>query len=62
MKIRILKAGWGYDVDSIIEVAENDGIPLENFWRRRLRDASIDGCCEIVKEVSSTNTYDEDES
>jgi len=27
-----------------------EGTPLEVLWRRRLRDAKFDGCCEIVKE------------
>ncbi len=26
-----------------------DDIPVSGFWRRRLRDAEIDGCIELVK-------------
>lgn len=33
-----------------IEVDET-GIPLALEWRRRLRDAERDGCCEVEKEA-----------
>lgn len=29
--------------------ADRDGVPLDKYWRNRLRDAPIDGCVEIVK-------------
>lgn len=39
----------GYKAGEIVEVAESNGIPKSLFWRRRLRDAERDECCEIVK-------------
>ncbi len=30
----------------------SDGKPKDKFWRDRLEDAAIDGCCEIVKPAS----------
>lgn len=36
----------------IIEVDDINGIPTEEFWRRRLRDSAIDDCCEVVKEIA----------
>lgn len=30
-----------------VDVCE-DGIPLSREWRRRLKDAKTDGCCEVV--------------
>jgi len=39
--------------EKTIEVDRN-GIPLENFWRRRLKDSKIDGCIEIIKDENST--------
>lgn len=50
MKILINKKLAGHDAGSIVEIVSHGGIPAENFWRRRLRDAAIDGCCQIVKE------------
>ena len=29
--------------------SDNNGIPLDKFWRRRLADSKIDGCVEVVK-------------
>ena len=40
----------GFVVDQEVCVAvDREGIPLDVTWRRRLRDAKIDNCCEIVK-------------
>ena len=27
--------------------ADENGIPLNAFWRKRLRDSNIDGCCSL---------------
>ncbi len=38
------------EIDSIISVeADKEGIPLNIFWRNRLRDSEIDNCVEIIK-------------
>jgi len=42
-----------------IEV-DKDGTPLDRHWRRRFRDAEIDGCIEIVKEKKIKNKKEED--
>jgi hypothetical protein len=34
--------------DSIIEVADIDGVPIDRFWRNRIKDSAIDNCVEIV--------------
>ena len=35
--------------DGIYEIdADDNGVPLDHHWRRRLRDAEHDGCCEVV--------------
>jgi hypothetical protein len=26
-----------------------DGTPLDAYWRKRLKDAKTDGCCEVVE-------------
>lgn len=51
MKIRILKAFYGYRKDSIVTVdVDATGVPVERFWRRRFSDASRDLCIEILPE------------
>lgn len=54
IKIKLLKPLRGHLVGTIktIHVDEN-GIPLERYWRDRLKDAPIDGCIEIVKKKKS---------
>jgi hypothetical protein len=32
----------------IITVPSENGVPRDIFWRKRLRDAAMDGCCEVV--------------
>jgi len=29
--------------------AHRDGLPMDSFWRARLKDSELDNCCEIVK-------------
>jgi len=38
------KAGVELDIKT-----DENGIPLEKYWRRRFRDAKIDNCIEIKK-------------
>lgn len=35
--------------DTILEIEGQDGVPLDRFWRARLKDSEIDNCIEIVK-------------
>jgi hypothetical protein len=62
MQIKINQNFAGHKEGDIIEIQSHQGIPLENFWRRRLRDSAIDGCCEIVKEKKSRTTKKEVET
>jgi len=34
--------------DSVIEIEDIDGVPLDRFWRARLKDSEIDNCIEII--------------
>lgn len=48
--IKINKPFPDYQVGQIVTIqVDGDGTPLDYFWRRRLKDAKIDSCCEIVK-------------
>lgn len=45
----------GHDPGSTVRVeVDSDGNVFDRFWRRRLRDAAIDGCCEVVNESRSS--------
>jgi hypothetical protein len=35
---------------------DNNGVPLEKFWRNRLKDAEIDNCVEVVKSSRRKST------
>lgn len=53
-KIRIKvnkRLGRQAEAGTVVEVAaDQHGTPLDQFWRRRLRDAQRDHCCEVVIE------------
>lgn len=51
-KIPNIKAG------EIVTVPAKNGVPTDSFWRKRLRDAKKDGCCEVVnstKKATASN-------
>ncbi len=49
LEIQINKKFGKYYASQIIEVAcDEERTPLDQFWRRRLKDAQIDGYCEIL--------------
>ena len=39
----------GINPGATAEIQDQNGIPTEAFWRRRLKDAALDGCVEIVQ-------------
>lgn len=39
---------------------DDQGIPVQANWRRRLRDSHIDGCVEVVKTTKSSKKAKED--
>ena len=48
--IKVNKPVDGYKEGEEVRVATDDaGTPLARSWRRRLADAKLDGCCEIMK-------------
>ena len=54
MKLKINNVK-GYS--GIIEVdTDSHGVPLEKFWRNRLKDSAIDGCVEVVKRKPKTES------
>ena len=50
LKIQVNKTIGDYGPGSIVSVdADGEGTPLNHIWRRRLKDAETDQCCEIVE-------------
>ncbi len=50
MKLKLNKPMKGYEAGRELSIQTDvAGVPLEKFWRRRLRDAKIDNCVEVVK-------------
>ena len=48
MKLKINNVK-GYSPGQLVTVqTDGDGIPLDKFWRRRIKDAKIDNCVEAV--------------
>lgn len=62
MKIKVnTDVFQGYAKGQIVNVPDKNGVPDERFWRRRLRDSAIDGCCEIVVDEMDVETIEEGE-
>lgn len=50
INIRINKPFSGYAEGQVVAVqVDQHGTPLLEEWRRRLKDAAHDGCCEVVE-------------
>jgi len=41
----------GLPAGHIVKVKCKDGLLLDQYWRRRLKDAAIDGCVEIIEKA-----------
>lgn len=51
----------GYRPDHKVVVAtDSEGTPLDLFWRRRLRDAKRDHCCEVLNPAAPEPPADDD--
>jgi len=54
IKLKLNQPMSGYEAGREITIqTDKDGVPLEKFWRRRLKDADIDNCVEVVKPSTS---------
>lgn len=52
INIKVNKLIPGFTVDQVVSVAcDENGTPLDFHWRRKLKDARLDNCCEVVKDV-----------
>ena len=54
MKIEVLVKTGPHKVGDIVEVTDVKGVPTDQYWRRRLRDAKVDNCCRVVDEAQAS--------
>jgi len=50
MRIKINRDIGPMNMGTVVNVKGSDGVPHELYWRRRLQDAEIDNCCEVMTE------------
>ena len=60
MQLKVLKDLPGYKAGQKVRIKTNNDIPVDRFWRDRLRDAEIDGCVEIVKPIRKERKVTDD--
>jgi len=56
MRIQINKGLGLFKKGQVIEVEDLKGIPVDRYWRKRLKDAKTDKCCEILKPPTKPKT------
>jgi len=50
MKVKLNTPMQGYEAGREVTIeCDSSGVPLQKFWRRRLKDAKIDNCVEVIK-------------
>lgn len=50
MKLKLNRDISGHKKGTVLTIkADKKGLPLDRYWRARLKDSELDNCCEIVK-------------
>ena len=52
IKILIHRVAGYQPGHTVVVAADSEGTPLDLFWRRRLRDAKRDNCCEVLNSAA----------
>ena len=50
MKLKLNRNLELYEAGDIVEVEAVDGVPVNSYWRNRLKDSQLDNCVEIIEE------------
>ena len=54
IKIKALKDLGSTKAGETVKIlADDDGNPFDSFWRKRLKDAKFDSCCELVADKAN---------
>jgi hypothetical protein len=49
IELKLNAALRGHDAGSVIRIrVDKEGIPLDFYWRERIKDSSIDNCVSVV--------------
>lgn len=48
MKIKLNTALLTHKKGDEITIADNNGIPIDEYWRKRLSDSNIDNCISVI--------------
>jgi len=55
LKLKLNKSIKGFKKGKVLSLpAHRDGLPIDRFWRERLKDSELDNCCEVVKTKKKT--------
>lgn len=58
MKIKLNTDLKGYKKGDIVEISSFTDHETKKYWERRLKDAKIDKCCELIAENKKPNKKD----
>jgi len=50
MKLKLNRNLALHEAGDIVEVEAVNGVPVNSYWRKRLKDSQFDNCVEIIKE------------
>jgi hypothetical protein len=55
MKLKLNIDLKGHKKGDVVRIKDIDGVPVEPYWRKRLKDAQIDNCVELYTEEKTTS-------
>lgn len=55
MKIKLNMDISGFKKGEELELLTHNGVPIDAYWRKRLKDSEIDNCIEIIPQKSSSS-------
>ena len=63
LKLKLNQSMAGYEAGREVTIqTDRSGVPLEKFWRRRLKDAETDNCVEVIKAKAPKKSKDENQA
>lgn len=54
MKIKLNFDLNGHKKGSVLKIKSKDCVPIDIYWRKRLKESESDNCIEVIKNISST--------
>ncbi len=49
LKIIVNKKMGFYEAGTIVKVQHNQGIPVDKYWRDRIKDSAFDDCVTVIQ-------------